>query len=46
MTESPMTPSNLRWVQKIHIDVDAASVSKIIHADVPIVGSAKTVFLL
>ena len=27
--------------KKIHIDVDAASVSKIIHADVPIVGSAK-----
>ena len=27
--------------KKIHMDVDAASVSKIIHADVPIVGSAK-----
>ena len=27
--------------KKIHIDVDAASVSKIIHADIPIVGSAK-----
>ena len=27
--------------KKIHIDVDPASVSKIIHADVPIVGSAK-----
>jgi acetolactate synthase I/II/III large subunit len=27
--------------KKIHIDVDTASVSKIIHADVPIVGSAK-----
>ena len=27
--------------KKIHIDVDAASVSKIIHADVTIVGSAK-----
>ena len=27
--------------KKIHIDVDPASVSKIIHADIPIVGSAK-----
>ena len=27
--------------KKIHIDVDPASVSKIIHADVPIVGTAK-----
>ena len=27
--------------KKIHIDIDPASVSKIIHADIPIVGSAK-----